>query len=132
HVTGVQTCALPISEALHEIQFGHVRRPTHRSRRIDRDRFEVCQQKWSALTEEGRGVALLNDCKYGIGAEGGELGLTLLRAPQAPDMRADQGGHEFVYALYAWSGPFLESGVTREALELNAPPRLARGVAGGE
>lgn len=124
--------AITTTEALHEIQFGHVRRPTHRSRRIDRDRFEVCQQKWSALTEEGRGVALLNDCKYGIGAEGGELGLTLLRAPQAPDMRADQGGHEFVYALYAWGGPFLESGVTREALELNAPPRLARGVAGGE
>ncbi|MFM2091789.1 MAG: hypothetical protein RLZZ127_2278, partial [Planctomycetota bacterium] len=48
--------AVHAPEALHEIQFGHLRRPTHRSRPHDRDRFEVCQQRWSALAEEGRGV----------------------------------------------------------------------------
>ncbi len=124
--------AITTPEALHEIQFGHVKRPTHRSRKIDQDRFEVCQQKWSALAEEGRGAALLNDCKYGISAEGNTLGLTLLRAPQAPDMNADIGMHEFAYALYAWEGSLVESRVTQEALEFNAPLRLAEGsFAGG-
>ncbi|AHF91670.1 alpha-mannosidase [Opitutaceae bacterium TAV5] len=117
--------ALTAHEALHEIQFGHLRRPTHRSRKADRDRFEVCQQKWSALAEENRGVALLNDGKHGISAEQNTLALTLLRAPQAPDMHADLGDHEFTYALYAWDGPFVGSGVTQAALELNAPLRFA-------
>ena len=26
---------------MHEIQFGHIRRPTHKSRPFDADRFEV-------------------------------------------------------------------------------------------
>ncbi|MDR1279758.1 MAG: glycosyl hydrolase-related protein [Opitutaceae bacterium] len=118
--------ALTTHEALHEIQFGHLRRPTHRSRKADQDRFEVCQQKWSALAEENRGVALLNDCKHGISAEQNTLGLTLLRAPQAPDMTADIGDHEFTYALYAWNGPFVTSGVTQQALELCTPLRLVQ------
>jgi alpha-mannosidase len=53
-------------EAIHEIQFGHLRRPTHRSRPYDADRFEVPNQKWSALAEENRGVAVLDDSKYGL------------------------------------------------------------------
>ncbi len=121
--------AISTDAALHEIQFGHLRRPTHRSRQIDRDRFEVCQQRWTALAEETRGVALLNDCKYGIDAEGGTLGLTLLRSPQAPDLHADIGHHEFTYALYAWQGPFSESHVTRHAAELNTPLLIEPGAA---
>ncbi|MCX7031530.1 MAG: alpha-mannosidase, partial [Spirochaetes bacterium] len=52
-------------DALHEIQFGHVRRPTHRSRPFDQDRFEVSNHRWTAIAEEGRGFAVLNDGKYG-------------------------------------------------------------------
>ena len=54
------------NEAISEIQFGYVKRPTHRSRQYDKDRFEVPQQKYTALAEAGRGVALLNDSKYGV------------------------------------------------------------------
>jgi alpha-mannosidase len=120
--------AVSSSEAMHEIQFGYLKRPTHRSRRIDQDRFEVCQQKWSALAEEGRGVAVLNDCKYGISAEESTLSLSLLRAPVAPDAHADIGEHSFAYALYAWNGSFVESRVQQEALEFNVPVQM---VAGG-
>ncbi|WP_332835107.1 glycoside hydrolase family 38 C-terminal domain-containing protein, partial [Geminisphaera colitermitum] len=121
--------ALTTHEALHEIQFGHLRRPTHRSRKADQDRFEVCQQKWTALAEENRGIALLNDCKHGISADRNTLALTLLRAPQAPDMTADIGDHEFTYALYAWNGPFLTSGLAQQALELCTPLRLVPNAA---
>lgn len=117
-------------EALHEIQFGHVRRPTHASRQFDADRFEVAQHKWTALVEEGRGVAVLNDCKYGVSVEGNSINLTLLRAPLAPDMRADLGEHEFTYALYAWNGSLMQSRLVREAYELNIPVTTVNGDGG--
>ena len=42
------------TEALHEIQFGHIARPTHASRPFDADRFEVVNHKWTALTTAAR------------------------------------------------------------------------------
>jgi alpha-mannosidase len=121
---------LRCDEAIHEIQFGHLRRPTHASRPYDADRFEVSNQKWSAVAEENAGMAVLNDCKYGINVEGGNLQLTLLRAPLAPDMTADQGRQDFTYAVYAWTGPFVESGIVREGYDLNVPVRVRQGAAG--
>jgi alpha-mannosidase len=119
------------NEAIHEIQFGHIRRPTHASRRIDADRFEVSNHKWTALAEEGRGVAILNDCKYGISVHGNSMNLTLLRSAIAPDRSVtDQGEQTFSYALYAWNGSFAESGVVREGYEFNCPPLVIKGRAG--
>jgi alpha-mannosidase len=117
-------------DALQEIQFGHVRRPTHATRPYDATRFEVCNQKWTALTEENRGAAILNDCKYGVNVEGNSINLTLLRAPLAPDMNADKGRQEFTYAFYAWNGPFIGSRLVEEAYELNVPVAVQNGDAG--
>jgi alpha-mannosidase len=123
--------AIHASEAIHEIQFGHIRRPTHASRRIDADRFEVCNHKWTALAEEQRGVAILNDCKYGISVHGNSMNLTLLRSAITPDRSVtDQGTQTFTYALYAWNGSFAESDIVREGYELNCPPLVLRGRAG--
>ena len=118
------------NEALHEVQFGHLARPNHRSRPFDADRFEVANQKWTALVESARGVAVLNDCKYGVNVLGGSINLTLLKSPVAPDMRADQGAQEFAYSLLAWNGSFAQSGVTQEAYDLNAPAMVLPGRAG--
>ncbi len=115
-------------EALHEIQFGHIRRPTHASRQFDADRYEVACQKWSALCEERGGVAILNDCKYGVDVCDNSINLTLLRAPLMPDMTADLGRQEFTYAFYAWNGSLADSRLVQEAYELNAPVLT---VAGG-
>ena len=119
------------NEALHEIQFGHLRRPNHLSRPFDADRFEVCNHKWSALVEEGRGVAVLNDCKYGLNVLGKTIHLTLLRSSIAPDMTADRGRQEFTYSLHAWEGSFVDSDVIRQAYELNCPLTIAAGAAEG-
>ncbi len=121
---------LHANEAIHEIQFGHLRRPTHRSRPFDADRFEVAQQKWTALAEEDRGAAVLNDCKYGVNVLGGSINLTLLRSPLAPDMTADQGGQEVTYALTTWNGSFFDSHLVREAYELNIEPLVVPGGSG--
>ena len=118
------------TEAIHEIQFGHLRRPNHRSRPYDADRFEVCNHKWSALAEENRGVAVLNDCKYGLSVNDNCINLTLLKSAMAPDMTADKGLQTVTYALYAWNGSLAESGVVREAYDLNVPVMVVPGSAG--
>jgi alpha-mannosidase len=118
------------NEAVHEIQFGHIRRPNHKSRPFDADRFEVSNHKWTALVEEGRGCAVLNDCKYGVNVVGNSINLTLLRAPLAPDATADKGRQEFTYAFYAWNGAFADCDLVREGYDLNVPVLTAPGAAG--
>ena len=121
--------AVEATEGINEIQFGYMARPNHRSRLYDSDRFEVCNQRYSALCDESHGAAVLNDCKYGISMNGNALQLTLLRAAASPEMRADNGEHVFTYAFTGWEGSFLESPVVREAYDLNVPLVTAEGVA---
>ena len=117
-------------EAIHEIQFGHIKRPNHRSRPYDADRFEVCNHKWTCLAEENRGIAILNDSKYGINVLGNSLNLTLLKSALAPDATADKGLQTFTYALYYWTGSFGDCDVVQEAYELNSPVMILPGAAG--
>jgi len=116
--------------AVHEIQFGHICRPNHRSRPFDAERFEVCNHKWTALIESNRGCAVLNDCKYGLNVLGKSINLTLLRAPLAPDPIADQGTQRFTYSYFAWNGSFSDSDVVRQAYELNCPVLTISGNGG--
>jgi alpha-mannosidase len=116
-------------DALHEIQFGYIRRPTHSSKQYDADRFEVCNHKWTAIAEENRGAAVLNDCKYGVNVENNSINLTLLKSALAPDMNADKGFQEFTYSLYFWDGPLSGSRVMQESYELNVPLTTSLGVA---
>jgi alpha-mannosidase len=122
---------LHANEAIHEIQFGYIKRPNHRSRPFDTDRFEVCNHKWTALAEENRGVAILNNCKYGINVLGNNINLTLLKSSLAPDPGADKGLQTFTYSIYYWTGSFYESNVVHEAYELNSPVLILPG-SGGE
>lgn len=123
-------CNIRNDEAIHEIQFGYLKRPNHRSMSFDRDRFEVANQKYTALAEARRGLAVLNDCKYGVNVLGGSINLSLLRAPKAPDPTADVGRQTFTYAVCIWQGSFGDSRVIREAYDLNVPPTMAPGAAG--
>jgi alpha-mannosidase len=118
------------NEALHEIQFGHLRRPNHKSRPFDALRFEVVNHKWTALMEERRGFAVLNDCKYGVNVLGNTIALTLLKSALGPDMTADKGMQEFTYAFLVWNGSFADSPVVREGYELNCPVKVVSGGAG--
>ncbi len=115
------------TELLSEIQFGYVMRPTHRNRQYDADRFEVWQHKWSALAEGNRGVAILNDCKYGISADGGRMSLTLLKSAAAPALHADKGVHKFTYSVMPFTQTFFNSRVIQEAYDLNYPAHVMSG-----
>lgn len=115
--------------AIHEMQFGYVERPTHRSRAYDQDRFEVCNHRYTTLTDNGHGCAVLNDSKYGVSVDGATIALTLLRAAASPEMQADNGVHHFVYAFEAWEGSFAESPVVHDGMRLNQPLTAAQGHA---
>ena len=116
------------TQAINEIQFGYIERPTHRSREYDISRWEVCNQRYTALCDQNHGAAVLNDCKYGISQIGNEMQLTLLRAGTCPDLHADHGHHEFTYALTAWEGTFMAAPVVEEAYAVNTPFQVVSGV----
>jgi len=114
------------TEATCEIQFGSVRRPTHRNTSWDEAKFEVCAQRWVDLSQRDYGVALLNDCKYGHKLLGNVLDLNLLRSPTGPDPVADKAVHELTYSLYPHAGDHVEGRVTQAAHELNVPLAVTR------
>lgn len=109
------------TSAAYEVQFGHDERPTHDNTSWDEARFEEAHQKWVDVSAYDYGVAVLNDCKYGVHVDETDVGLSLLRAPVSPDPEADRGTHEFTYSIRPHEGSVQESGVVEDAYALNAP-----------
>ena len=62
--TNFATC-IHTDEVTCNIQYGSLKRPTHRNTSWEMTKFEVCAHKWIDLSRDDYGVALLNDCKYG-------------------------------------------------------------------
>lgn len=110
-------------QATCDIQFGNVKRPTHRSTSWDMAKQEICAHKWVDISEPAYGVALLNDCKYGHQVKGNVMNLNLLRSPHTPDPKADRAKHVFTYALFPHPGDCFAAGVVRAGYELNTPLR---------
>ena len=115
--------------AINEMQFGYVERPTHRSRLYDKERFEVCNHRYSALRDNAHGAAVMNDCKYGISVNGNSMELTLLRSGACPDLRTDNRVHNFTYAFTAWEGDFASADVVKQGYELGIKPAVVQGGA---
>ena len=115
--------------AYHEIQFGYVERPTHRSRGYDQQRFEVCNHRYTALADNAHGCAVVNDCKYGVGVEQNSIELTLLRAAASPEMGTDQGEQTFRYGFTAWNTSFAEAPIVQQAAAFNDAPLVELGGA---
>ncbi len=113
--------AVLADRATYEIQYGSVTRTTHENTSWDAAQFEVCAHKYADVSEHGYGMALINDCKYGHSCRGSELSLTLLKSATHPNKEADQGRHEFTYAILPHEGDFCEAGVVRAAYILNRP-----------
>jgi alpha-mannosidase len=112
------------TEATCDIQFGTLRRPTHRNTLRDVAMVEVCAHKFVDLSDRGFGVALLNDCKYGHALLGSTIDLNLLRSPSYPDVAADRATHQFTYALMPHVGDHFAGRVMQAGFELNVPLRV--------
>ena len=109
------------SEIRAEIQFGHVKRPTHRNTTWDRARFEASMHRWVDLSESDFGVALLNDCKYAYDCLEQSVRLTLVRGSTFPSPEADLGEHRLRYALFVHDGVADLADVHRAAECFNNP-----------
>ncbi|HEY8577979.1 MAG TPA: glycoside hydrolase family 38 C-terminal domain-containing protein [Devosia sp.] len=112
---------LNTSEIRAEIQFGHVKRPTHRNTTWDRARFEASMHRWVDLSEADFGVALLNDCKYAYDCHEQRVRLTLVRGSVFPSPDADLGEHRLRYALFVHDGVADLAQVHRAAECFNNP-----------
>ena len=104
-----------------EIQFGHIERATMPNNSFEAAKFEVCNHKWSDLSESRFGVALLNDCKYGISVSDSDMRLSLHRGGTRPDVTGDRGVHEMTYSLLPHTGTMCAENVIHPAYELNVP-----------
>ncbi len=114
-------------QASYDIQYGTVKRNTHRNTSWDMAKFEAAAHKFVDLSCEDYGAALLNDCKYGYKVHENVLDLNLLRSPNYPDPDADYGEHEFTYAFMPHRGRLEESSVYQAGAMLNQKPYCAAG-----
>ena len=105
--------------ATFDVQYGHVSRPTHQNTSWDRAKFETYAHKWVDVAENGFGVALLNDGKYGHAIDGNRLSITLLKCATDPNPVADEGKHSFTYSLMPHMDDFRRGGVIEESYVLN-------------
>ena len=100
---------------------GFIRRPMTKNTSWEQARFEVCHHKWFDLSETGAGIAIINDGKYGVGLEGDEVSLSLLRATIRPDITSDMGKHDLRYLIFPHEGDAVAANVNRRAFEYNIP-----------
>lgn len=107
------------SKVVCDIQFGNIERTTCRNTSWDQAKFEMCAHKWIDIAEDGYGVALLNDCKYGFDARDTTIRLTLLKSGIFPNPDADKEMHEFTYSLLPHEGDFRKGHVVQESYALN-------------
>lgn len=120
------------TEATYDIQFGNVKRPTHWNTSWDWARFETVGHQWADVSEQGYGVSLLNDCKYGYDIKDHIMRLTLIKSGVYPDPHADQGEHRFTYSLYPHQGDWVQGGTVREAWSLNSELTHSKGQVKGQ
>lgn len=109
-----------------DIQLGSIERSTGNVTKEEIAQFEICAHKYVDVSDEKRGLSLLNDCKYGHRVKGNRISLNLLRSPVYPDKTADRGLHSFTYALYPHSGP-CGVGTLKYGYMLNKPLQTVAG-----
>jgi len=101
--------------------YGAVSRPQLPGTQQDEAMWEVPGNRWAAVTwDNGEGLALVAEAKYGYSCKEGELGLSLLRASRGPDPEADRGDHHLRFALGRHEtetrGTVLSTAATADAL----------------
>lgn len=114
-------CNVLTRKAICDTSAGFIERDTHRNTTWQQARFEACHHKWCDLAETGGGVALINDCKYGVGFDKNVMSLSLLRATIRPDVTSDMGMHNFCYMIMPHKDDVVTANINNIALQYNAP-----------
>lgn len=104
-----------------QIQFGHVKRATHRNTSWDAARFEASMHRWVAFEEPNFAIGILNDVKYGYSAQDTKFAITLIKSGIYPHPTADQESHLCRYAITPQKGPSALEQINQKALDFAWP-----------
>lgn len=113
-------CNILTREITCDTSAGFIKRELHRNTSWQQARFECCHHKWFDISETDGGIAIINDCKYGVGVSEKEITLSLLRATERPDPLSDLGQHNFTYVILP-HGELSYGDINNEALIFNNP-----------
>ena len=105
--------------ATYEIPYGSVTRSTQRNTSWNKARYEVSAIRWADVSNNGYGVSLINNSKYGYDVKNNVMRLSLLRSPNWPDPTADRGEHEIEYSLYPHKGDWKEANTVNKGYNFN-------------
>lgn len=108
---------------IYEIPYGSLIR--------NRQNSEFPAQRYVAVSEKSRTLALFNDCKYGFAASGSTLFMTLVRGSYSPSAVPDQGEISVAYSLKPYYGLVNKAQLTKDAASFNQPPIASLTTAGG-
>jgi len=109
------------SSASYEIAYGLTKRPTHANTPGERWKHEFAAHRYTDLSDDRYGVALLNDCKYGHNVIDNDMIMTLFRNTDFPSKFYDTGDHDFAYAFLPHVGGLSEGKVAEEGYLFNSP-----------
>ena len=120
------------NKATYEIQFGNIERNHTENTSWDVAKFETCAHKWADISDNGYGMALMNDCKYGHSlVNDSTIQLSLLRSGNSSRDSSeevnDQGEHIMAYSIIPHSGNYIDADIVRNAYAFNNP-MIARGI----
>ena len=120
------------NKATYEIQFGNIERNHTENTSWDVAKFETCAHKWADISDNGYGMALMNDCKYGHSVvNDSTIQLSLLRSGNSSrdsiEEVNDQGKHIMAYSIIPHSGNYIDADIVRKAYAFNNP-MIARGI----
>lgn len=110
-------------KATYDLGLGFIKRGNN-----TKNSYETCAQQWADITgDEGYGISIMNDCKYGWDKPSDNmLRLTLLHTPKTNDRytyqsRQDFGHHTFTYSIVGHEDQPQFASVPTKSEELNNP-----------
>jgi alpha-mannosidase len=112
---------LHFDDVNYDVQFGHIARCAHSNTSIDAACFESVGHKYIDASENNYGFAILNDGKYGFGAEENVLSMSLIKSAHFPNEQANKVIPSFTYSLLPHKGNLTSSEVIRKSYVLNRP-----------
>ncbi|MBQ7546926.1 MAG: alpha-mannosidase [Clostridia bacterium] len=123
--------AIYTSRYTRDIAYATIENSNYRQNPYDKAKFEVSAHNFIDMSEDGYGLSILNDCKYGFEVDKQRMIVTLLKGPMNPDPMSDYGDHYFTYSLYPHKGGWKQAKTLTRGLELNNPMHAVELAAGG-
>ena len=109
------------TQASYEIAYGIVKRNTHSNTPAEKWKHEFAGHRFTDLSDDVYGVAILNDCKYGHNVIDNDMVMTLLRNTDNPSRFRDTGEHDFSYSIFPHLGGLSAGRVAQEGYLFNSP-----------